>query len=578
MLKAKAKVWVPLIAIGAFLFLIVLIVVLGGGAATDCENGSGSGSGSWGWPFDGVSDNPQYMDGGQFGNSAGSISARNHAFHDGFDWSFGMNGVKSGSTVKAIHAGTVKKVAYAKGLDWYVWVHSDDGYNEVYQETFDKSDIKVKEGDTVNVGDTIGTAHLNGHMHLGVTKVDDFNKAEASAFTDDGTWLDPVQTIKSGLNSGGSATSSGGSGSWLTKGSSGYNNAEQVFNRLIKDLGVSGAAASGVLGNLRQESGDQLTTSISNGSGDGGHGLMQWTGNRRTELSNFAKSQNLPEDSLELQIRMIEHDMTTGARWASGKYGKQTLAQFGHLSDPKDAAMRFYLSGQIAGEGRKSDPDGTGTKRQEYAQQAYQTFGGEKFQANDSILGSAVGASQTGSASSSSSTGDDDLCDDVSSTGSADGNILQVAKSLLGYFHYGQTHGISNIGSVENPNKNGITDCSGFVWLVLTKAGYSTPDNMGWYTKTMADDATGAHKWLQQIDKNEAGPGDVIIVNTGNGSGSNGHTAILEEPYKDKGENAQIINEGGAGGSGGVNESSMRQAFGSMLDSGTVIFARPVKK
>ena len=94
MLKAKAKVWVPLIAIGAFLFLIVLIVVLGGGAATDCENGSGSGSGSWGWPFDGVSDNPQYMDGGQFGNSAGSISARNHAFHDGFDWSFGMNGVK----------------------------------------------------------------------------------------------------------------------------------------------------------------------------------------------------------------------------------------------------------------------------------------------------------------------------------------------------------------------------------------------------------------------------------------------------------------------------------------------------
>ena len=71
---------------------------------------------------------------------------------------------------------------------------------------------------------------------------------------------------------------------------------------------------------------------------------------------------------------------------------------------------------------------------------------------------------------------------------------------------------------------------------------------------------------------------DVIIVNTGNGSGSNGHTAILEESYKDKGENAQIINEGGAGGSGGVNESSMRKAFGSMLDSGTVVFARPVKK
>lgn len=163
-----------------------------------CGNGDGdsASSGDWDWPFKGVKDPPDYMDGGQFGNSAGSVGARGTSFHDGFDWSFGMNGVHSGSTVYAIHGGTVKDVKYASGLDWYVWVHSPDGYNEVYQETFDKSDIKVHEGQTVKTGDEIGTAHLNGHMHLGITKVNDFAKAEGSWNKDDGTWLDPVKVIK----------------------------------------------------------------------------------------------------------------------------------------------------------------------------------------------------------------------------------------------------------------------------------------------------------------------------------------------------------------------------------------------
>ena len=92
----------------------------------------------------------------------------------------------------------------------------------------------------------------------------------------------------------------------------------------------------------------------------------------------------------------------------------------------------------------------------------------------------------------------------------------------------------------------------------------------------MEQDAKSGHKWFKEVSSSEAGPGDVVIVNTGGGEGSAGHTAILEEKWK--GDNTKIIQMGGISGSAGVNESTFKASFLSLLSSGKPVFARPIKK
>jgi Phage tail lysozyme len=57
-------------------------------------------------------------------------------------------------------------------------------------------------------------------------------------------------------------------------------------DRLSKDLGISREAASGVVGNLYDESGLQAI----NEKGGGGFGWAQWTGSRRTDFEAYAKT------------------------------------------------------------------------------------------------------------------------------------------------------------------------------------------------------------------------------------------------------------------------------------------------
>lgn len=174
-----------------------------------CSTSSGDGAGGdWGWPFASIKNNdPGLSAEQQFGYSA----SRMGNFHDGIDLGDARYG---GQEIKAIHGGKVYKIGH-KGytqndLGYYICVKSDDGYYEVYQEfAFSEAQaakhIKVKEGDTVKTGDVIGTLPKNGsetsplvnHIHIGVSKTE-IDKAEGSAFSNNGTWLDPVDLIKGG--------------------------------------------------------------------------------------------------------------------------------------------------------------------------------------------------------------------------------------------------------------------------------------------------------------------------------------------------------------------------------------------
>ena len=132
-----------------------------------------------------------------------------------------------------------------------------------------------------------------------------------------------------------------------------------------------------------------------------------------------------------------------------------------------------------------------------------------------------------------------------------------------------------NFGSVENPDRNGYADCSSFVWLALTKAGYRTaPRGTLWYTGSMRDDARGARQYLTEVSPNEAKAGDIIIVNLGAGVGNDGHTAVLAEDWH--GYTTAIVEMGGMQ-SGGVGVGRVDLSFGYLLNGGDVCLARAKK-
>lgn len=156
-------------------------------------------SGGWGWPFPDVGEG-NFMQVQRFGNDGGY---RQNGFHDGLD--FGSVD-HPGSEVHAVHGGKVTIKSYMGGLGNYV-VISGGGYNVVYQEAFSSaSKITVNVGDTVKTGDIIGYRDTN-HLHVGVTKAD-FNVAVGKSFTNDGTWLDPLELIKNGPSDTDTETSS----------------------------------------------------------------------------------------------------------------------------------------------------------------------------------------------------------------------------------------------------------------------------------------------------------------------------------------------------------------------------------
>lgn len=149
--------------------------------------------------------------------------------------------------------------------------------------------------------------------------------------------------------------------------------------------------------------------------------------------------------------------------------------------------------------------------------------------------------------------------------------LIKSARKLIGYFHYGAHAGF---GNWKKPNKKGTTDCSGFVWLAMKRAGY----NVGTWPGTTVDfekDARKTHRYLKKISAKKARMGDVVIVNTGNGLYDNGHAAIIDGPYE--GMDTQIIQMGGDHSSQSVHRSTLGYSLSAKLLKGRFTYARPVK-
>ncbi|MBO2720056.1 CHAP domain-containing protein [Lactiplantibacillus plantarum] len=329
-------------------------------------------------------------------------------------------------------------------------------------------------------------------------------------------------------------------------------NAKNIAKHWKQKYGATPQAAAGILGVLQLES--RLDPKTVNSS-SGATGLAQWLGGRKDKLEDLAHKENKPATNLGVQLDYLDQELNS-SYYASNK-------QIFKYTDVHKATKAWLMDY----EGMSKNPEQWFlSKRYAFADHWYSVVGTKDPVAGDSLKN----ASQDEEANANLD------CASDTDTGKADGNIIKTAKSMKGYFKYGQSHPSADLGTnLKNPNKSGTTDCSGFIWLTLNKAGYKVPANMGWFTGTMASDAKGSHQYLKQISENDAKAGDIVIVNQGAGAGNNGHTAFITENWH--GKNTKIIEEGGDT-TGHVNESTFGTAFYSLLNSGDVTLARPIKK
>ncbi|MEY8500074.1 phage tail spike protein [Enterococcus avium] len=307
---------------------------------------------------------------------------------------------------------------------------------------------------------------------------------------------------------------------------------------ILLSKGYSKAAAAGILGNVQGEAGVSMNPDIAQIGGPA-YGIVQWDGsayplvgaptyNGREYVQRLMGAAGITEDyrTMSAQGKLLDWTMYNG-QWL-GIVQPATQSGFKTMTDPGAAAYTF--------ERNYERPANAHPERQGWAVNWYNKFKDLQIQSG--------------------------------------GNILSTAKSLIDYFHYSQPMRW-NFGSVENPDRNGYADCSSFVWLVLTKAGYRTaPRGTLWYTGSMRDDARGTRQYLTEISPNEAKAGDIIIVNLGAGAGNDGHTAVLAEDWH--GYTTAIVEMGGMQ-SGGAGIGRVDQSFGYLLNGGDVCLARAKK-
>lgn len=383
-------------------------------------------------------------------------------------------------------------------------------------------------------------------------------------------------------------TASGQAGSWTEEGTKSNEIAKDMWD-YWKNKGFGGVAIAGVMGNVAHEGGfdipdraeghyggDSKTNGISEGNipkimshypvgntggREGGAGHYQFT-----PYSKYAPAGDDKWKSTESQSDFVWSSEVGKAKW---------LDDYINLDSVDEAVDMWFVKYE---RGMALDP-----AKIESGKKAYEFFGGSNISA-DSALANAVDTANEGEEQEKRRSENIDNCGDnsisVKDTGSSSGSgeLASIAKSLLGYFTYVMIHGESYIGTVKNPDKNGITDCSGFVWLVLANAGYKVPDNMGWYTGSMEDDVLGKQEYLEEISAEEATAGDIVIVTS---AGKTGHTAMLLEDWKDakpSKNTTEIIQMGGIS-MDGVSSDAFNSSFKSLVNSEhTITFARGIKE
>ena len=255
----------------------------------ETEDDDNDSSGDWAYPFKGMTykSAKANLDPAQ---AFGTGSDRTNSYHDGVDFGTAKYG---GKAIRAIHDGKVIDVSVdSSDISGHVVTKSSDGWYIVYQEFYHTEGskyVKVKKGQTVHAGDTIGIlAELhNGqnvsHVHIGMTKKV-WRTAIQDSFSSAGGWKDPLEMIKKGIASGGKLGSMKLTGSQKQK--------LQTMVKALKkiDPKATNEGIAAIIGCWQFETGGKsgdINPEIVNSIG--AKGLGQWLGSRASALDAYAK-------------------------------------------------------------------------------------------------------------------------------------------------------------------------------------------------------------------------------------------------------------------------------------------------
>lgn len=139
-------------------------------------------------------------------------------------------------------------------------------------------------------------------------------------------------------------------------------NVFRAYNYFI-NKGLTPEQASGIVGNLAQESTVKLDSSIENSIG--AFGIAQWLGSRRKDLNNFAKENQKKPSDFDLQLDFIWHELNTTEKRAYNK-----LKEAKSVTEAAEVFVnKFERSGEKKG-------DAGYDRRINYAKQFYTEFNG----------------------------------------------------------------------------------------------------------------------------------------------------------------------------------------------------------
>jgi len=249
---------------------------------------------------------------------------------------------------------------------------------------------------------------------------------------------------------------------------------------------LSAAQAAGVMGNMYAESTLNPSAIESTTRADKGHGLVQWTFGRWTNLSNFAATKGTTWDDLNTQLEFLktEFEGTEKALFSD--------SEFASAQEPAVAAMRFRVVFERADPTKAHDD-----KREGAAISIYKLYGGV--------------------ASAECKTGD----------GIIAGNLVETAMNLA--VQKPVAEGV-NKESDANPTYQAAkpkynptvhwTDCGGFIATVMYATGVDPNYVNVSVTKQIEYVKSHPEKYLvnEKPTLNDLQPGDILFTS--------GHTTM----------------------------------------------------
>jgi len=159
---------------------------------------------------------------------------------------------------------------------------------------------------------------------------------------------------------------------YRASGLSGSSNREKIWN-FLRSKGCSEQCAAGIIGNLMQEAGTDVSPSCKQ-SGGPGRGICQWTYNsdRWNSLMSVCNSRGVSWDDLEAQCIYMWQEMQNESTWISKLKSSYSMSvsDFIKVTDIEKATKAFCTCFERAGTAVMSN-------RIKYAKQTYQDFTGK---------------------------------------------------------------------------------------------------------------------------------------------------------------------------------------------------------